>query len=357
MKRVLPLLIASRLLAYFLPLLLSPAPDPGFNRWDAPHYLYIAQHWYAGSGDPANFIVFPPLFPLSIRLISLIVSDYEVAALLLSNILFVLGGIVFYKLVSKVYSRHIATLATIFLGIFPTSYFFSAPYTESLFILLSTGVFFLVHKKQWLWASVIASLAMLTRHIGILLIIPIIYEWLHQTSPRLRPARKTLLGFLKIILPFLVAISSYLEINFLVLGNPLAFQSILQNHWQKGFAFPWESLVGSLKNAIVYPPNDYSVSVGIWESVPAIFAILLIPSAYKYLKTSWAHYYTAYTLFILSTNFLLSTPRYLLSNIPMFVVLAFILQKRKVMFSVWIFISTSLLSYFAIRFASGPWAF
>ncbi|MCW4031638.1 MAG: hypothetical protein NWE80_04665, partial [Candidatus Bathyarchaeota archaeon] len=41
-----------------------------FSKWDSPHYMYIAQNGYVNEGDPANFIVFFPLYPLLVRLIT-----------------------------------------------------------------------------------------------------------------------------------------------------------------------------------------------------------------------------------------------------------------------------------------------
>ncbi len=347
MKKILAILVVSRLITYALPFLFTQAPDPSFNRWDAPHYLYIAQYWYAKSGDEANFIVFPPLYPILLSLTSRIPLT---SPILFSNFLFILGGLLFYKVVALYYKKNIAFWATIFLCIFPTSYFFSAPYTESLFLLLSAGVFYLIYKKMWFTSAILASMAMLTRTIGLLLFIPIVYEVL-QLKPK-----KYLLIF-AIGTPFFIATCFYLLINYLVLGDPLAFGSILQNHWQKTFAFPWDSLIGSWKNAFIFPLTDYSLIVGVWEAIPATFGILLIPTAFKYLKKSWALYYSAYILFITSTNFLLSTPRYLLLNIPIFVILAFVFQKHKKLRLAWIFVSSALLTYFAILFVSGQWAF
>lgn len=153
------------------------------------------------------------------------------------------------------------------------------------------------------------------------------------------------------------AIGTYLIINYQVLGDPLAFNTILREHWFKTPTPFWKSIWGSWHAAIAWPPTNFSVMIGLAEALPATLAILLIPFVYKLKKFGWFLFYSVYVIFISSTSFLLSTPRYLLIAFPLFVVLARLTAKYKWSFYLWMAFSVSLLSFFSMQFISGQWAF
>ncbi len=64
-----------------------------------------------------------------------------------------------------------AMRTTLYLGLFPMSVFLSAVYTESLFLALCIGAFFLAERGHWTWASVAAGGTMLTRSIGLAVVV------------------------------------------------------------------------------------------------------------------------------------------------------------------------------------------
>jgi len=320
-----------------------------WNRWDAPHFLYIAENGYTNVGDPANFIVFPPLFPLTVKLLTLITRNYVWSAIILANIFFVAGAVVFYHLVAKIWHKDVAQKALFLLLIFPTSYFFSAPYTESLFFFLSITSFYLAYKKLWLWAGILAGLSFLTRHPGIFLLPALWIYWYHSD--------KKIKNLLFITVPFLLCVSMYLFINWKVYGHPFMFRYILENHWQKRFALPWISLQSSWRVALG-KMDEYAIQVGWWEAIPATLGFLGIPIVVKFLKKPhWNIWYILTILFITSTSFLLSTSRYLVSVIPLFVFLGIISHKSKIIYYILSFVFAGLLTYFSMRFVSGMWAF
>ena len=59
----------------------------------------------------------------------------------------------------------------IYLGLFPMSVFLGAVYTESLFLALCIGAFFLAERGHWTWASIAAGGTMLTRSIGVAVVV------------------------------------------------------------------------------------------------------------------------------------------------------------------------------------------
>lgn len=322
------------------------------GNWDGGHYIYISQHGYTNIGDEANFIVFLPLYPALLAAVNLLAGNSLLGSILISNILFIFAGIVFYKLLRRKYSEKFSAFVVILMAIFPTSYFFSSSYPESLFVLLFCLSFYLFDKNFTALSGLAASLATLTRPFGILIWPALALESLKSKN---KMAKIAILGVFAIL-----SVSIYLIINRLVYGDFLAFQKILRDHWQKSFAFPWQGIYQSWRVAILYGQMDnYKIMVGWWEAVSSTLAWVFVPlSFYKKfkIKLSWSIYYLLGVVFFTSTGFILSAPRYLLSLPPFFLILASIL-KSKLAKTVWIIISVILLFYLTSIAVKGQWAF
>lgn len=352
-------LFLSRVILYILPwiaiiILLPDRNLPTFaqylnswSHWDAPHYFYIAQNGYTNSGDPANFIVFLPLFPVAIAALTLFIKNALLSSLLLSNLFFILGGVLFYKLVSIDFPEKISKRATIILALFPTAYFFSAPYPESLFLLLTVASFYFARRERWKLGGIFAGLATITRPFGILIAPSIIFEYL--TSKK-----KNFIDFLSLIIPTGLGIGLYLLINFIIFKNPLEFQKILSENWSKHFALPTTGLLYAWKTAISSDISQYSITVGWAEALTTTIALILIPFAFKFLRRSMAVYYTLSVILFSSTSFILSSPRYLLSIPPFFILLSLITKRLS---KIWQFISIGLLLILTISYTLGYWSF
>jgi len=154
-----------------------------WNLWDGPHYLSIAEHGYQTVGDARNFIVFFPFYPALIKLGSLITGSLVWSALVITNLASVAGLYLFYKLASLELDKATARRALWALMLFPTAYFFSAVYTESLFLLLVVGSFYAARRDKWMWASLLGGLAALTRLTGVLLLPALLVEFIHFIPP------------------------------------------------------------------------------------------------------------------------------------------------------------------------------
>src|SRR4029450_3310802 len=49
------------------------------NRWDAPHFQYIAEHWYGSEGTDRLMFGFLPFYPVTIYVLHLLVPSSLVA--------------------------------------------------------------------------------------------------------------------------------------------------------------------------------------------------------------------------------------------------------------------------------------
>src|SRR5665213_2518691 len=143
-----------------------------WRRWDAEHYLYIAKFGY--SGTEAAFF---PLYPLLLRIAAALTGSQLSAGLIISNAASFLAMLYLYKLIEHEYNRHVAQRATFYVSIFPTAIFFSAVYSESLFLFLTVASFYYVRERRWVLAGAFGFLAALTRSEGVLLAAPLFIEW------------------------------------------------------------------------------------------------------------------------------------------------------------------------------------
>ena len=187
---------------------------------DCSWYLEIADQGYdqiAHSDPRPHNWVFFPLFPLLERALAPLLGNSFRAGVLLANLSFLGALLVIHRLaIESGYSAAESSRALWFLCIFPTSYFFLAPLTESLFLLLVSAAFLLVQRRQPIAGAVLFSLATATRPVG-LIMLPAFALWLWEQQ-RTFTIRQ---GLALITAPLGgVLYSAYLQ---QITGNPLAF--------------------------------------------------------------------------------------------------------------------------------------
>jgi len=353
------IIIALKLFSFTLALLFGLVLNqPGgiislWNRWDAPHYVEIARNGYTSVGEGRYFIVFMPLFPFLIRLLTFITGNFEVSALLISNSASLLAGFFLYKLTKIDYSHSTALKSVFYFSIFPTSYFLIAGYTESLFLFLTIGCFYYARKGNWLSAGVMGMFASATRITGLVLIPSLIYEYRLKESKTKSKSVKDIFFISVISFGFIF----YLIVNYIVFGNVFMFVEMQREHWFKYLAPPWEGLLGALWS-ISGREAVQKVLVGAAEVVFGLFGLGCIIYA---LITKFRFSYTIYMLLtwltVASTSFWLSMPRYTLSLFPIFIMLAIFGDKREEVHYVMSIAFLLFLSFFLFLFTQGYWAF
>jgi hypothetical protein len=215
-----------------------------WKRHDADWYLAIAQYGYTRPEQTAFF----PLYPLLIKLCSpFTFFNWPLAALLVSN-LALLGAFCALALlaVHEQPNEPRASAATIrALIAYPLAFFFFAPYTESVFLLLAVLALLAARRGWWRAAPFAAFLAGLTRPVGIVLILPLLVEFGSQRGWWRRPWRippllgpNGLLAALPTLLAVPAAVAVYAGYCALRFGNPLEFGSV-ETFWGRSFEAPW----------------------------------------------------------------------------------------------------------------------
>jgi hypothetical protein len=141
---------------------------PGAALWarvDSGWYLEIARHGYGS--DPQHLAAFFPLYPGLVAVLGRALGDFVLAGVLVSLVSGAIAFELLWRLALPRISASGATRAVLYLALFPMTVFLGAVYTESLFLVLCVGAFFLAERDHWAWAAVAAGGAMLTRSVGI----------------------------------------------------------------------------------------------------------------------------------------------------------------------------------------------
>src|SRR3954469_19395075 len=145
-------------------------------RWDSVYYLQIARDGYTQLKQAGFF----PFYPLLMSVLDEVTRSTVVAGVLISLAAFTAALVVFERLaVLETGSAPVARRAVWLLALFPASLFFSAVYTEALFLLLSVGSFYAARRGHWAWAGVLGGAAAATRNVGVMLLVPLALLYLY----------------------------------------------------------------------------------------------------------------------------------------------------------------------------------
>lgn len=155
---------------------------PGFGdalaglvrQYDASWYATIAERGYdAGPFDASvqhNWAFFP-LHPLLWRAAASVTGEFALTGIALANLCFLIALIVVHRLALALdFDIATADRSVLALALFPASYFFALPWTESLFLLLSASSFLAALRERWWIAGLFAALASITRVSGLFLL-------------------------------------------------------------------------------------------------------------------------------------------------------------------------------------------
>lgn len=139
-------------------------------RWDSIHYLQIAAHGYT---TPVG-TVFYPLYPVLMHVLALGIGSEAVAGVVVSLGSLLLALVLLARLTELERGARAAQTTVVLVCFAPLSFFFSAVYTESLFLALSVGAVYAARTDRWRLAVGLASLAAVTRVTGVVLAIPLL---------------------------------------------------------------------------------------------------------------------------------------------------------------------------------------
>jgi hypothetical protein len=305
---------------------------------DSQHYLNIAEYGYVSTGDDRLLIVFFPLYPLVLRLFNFIFQNYLVSGLFVSNLCWVFAAYLLYELALMDTDRKGALRALKYLCILPASFLFSAPLSDSLFLLLSVACIYAVRKNIYPLAGVIGFLAAFTRMPGILLFAPACFE-LVGTIIRERPThlrdtrwRWRMTGNALSLLFIPAGLLLYLYVNYHVTGNATMFLIYQSENWHQQLGWFFATMATVVNSATGSFSDNLNMLWGLWiPNILFLFASLgIVIAAQHKLRASNVAYFIAYYGVCMGATWLLSAPRYLTAAFPLALALGAITEKKSV---------------------------
>jgi hypothetical protein len=312
---------------------------------DTPHYLYLAEHGYQGSGEKANLIVFYPLYPGVIWLVKLFCGSYVTAGLLISWACWGAACVSMLELASQRYDRSRAALAALLLALYPFSFFSMGVFTESLFLLLCTQCLLRIERRQWIAVGVLGCRAALCRTQGILLILPAVYAWLLARKEKDQGCK----GLFLLLVP--AGFSGYLLLNKLVAGSWTAYYGYQSAApWYQSTKWITANLIQHFEMAHQYPglaPFIYAPDLVAYFTTMALLFYGLFSGAPSYILL----YGGAYLGMCYLSGNLISGPRYLFACLPLFLLLA--RPKNRVWQSIVPVVSALLLFCYSVYYMQG----
>jgi hypothetical protein len=317
-----------------------------WQRWDTLHYQAIALRGYEAF-DTALFT--PPLFPfLMNRLAYIFGGDTLASGLFISGLAFLACLLAIYQIARYEYNdESLAFRAALFLAIFPTAFFLSAAYSESLFLAGAMLSLYSARKARWIAAGLWGTLAALTRITGPLLIIPLTYAAWQARSNR---------EWWTWLAPLITGLGAVIFPSYVWFGLRQSPASILIASATRGgmLTIPGWNLIEAASRIL----HGQLVEENLIELVFTVIFIFLTIFIWKKLPRLYGVYSVALMLLFVarlgSPQPLVSMARYVLEIFPAFLLLA--VWSR----SVWVnrlvlYLSLLGLLFFSAQFAIWGW--
>ena len=303
-----------------------------WQRWDACWYLRIATFGYE-PGEPGT--AFFPLFPTSIRLLGpLLGGNLALAALVVSALGYIAAMAILHAMVRADFDRRTADRSILYISVFPTAFFFFAPFTESVFLALVLAAIYGVRTRRYGYAVLAALLAGLTRPQGVLLAIPLAWEafLVLRANGYARGQRQALASAVAAACAPIVGFLSFVGYTSTAAG--LSPADAEKQHWGYSMAAPWDVLSYAWR-WMLDPANAAFANIqaltGFHLVMIAIFLALFAVGLRK-LPATYS-LYVAPQLFLITAGGpatpLASASRYMLAMFPIFVVLGLLGRRRR----------------------------
>lgn len=333
-------------------------------RWDSEWYLLIADEGYdvgdrlQGLGvayERSAAAGFLPLYPMMTRALAVLVGGVAAGALI-SNICLVLALLLLDRLlrleVGGATGETAGLVACAAVLLHPSSLFLSAVYPEALFLALSVACFYLARTGRFAGAGICGGLATLTRPFGVLLLLPLVWEWWAWRSDAeddvTRRAR-TWSGAWVLLVP--ASMTAYMFFCRTVFGDPMALLH-RQERWRGGLSGPWSAFVRWWEAG----PTAHGTHGSTVELIVALVSIAMLAVIIRRLRPSYSLYTVAAVLLALGST-LWSYSRLALTLFPFFMLIGIAwAEGRRFLPTVYAFVGGSLGALLMALFANWWWA-
>ena len=342
---------------------LPRAPDPGgwrdvsphawvnaWARWDARWYVSIVEEGYSFRPGEQSNIAFSPLLPSLMKVGGIVfgtggADGWVLVGVLVSNVALVAALIHLVGLVRLEVDDATAARAALYLLVFPTTLFLSGVYPESLFLALAAAAFYHARRERWWLVGALAGLAALARPHGVLIVLPLGFEYLARRRFDVRALRPDILALG--LGP--VALAGWLIYLYRLADGSWSFLTVYAA-WDRKLTPPWQVLQAYVSGVLANQLDHYALV----DVVFTLVFLVLVAASWWRLRPSLALFAGVFFLVPASSGNLVSFMRYGLVLFPAFIVLA-IVGRRPAFHQTYLIIATSLASLFMAAFALGYW--
>jgi hypothetical protein len=282
-----------------------------WGQWDTGWYLDIAQNWYSLTTPYRHYsnYAFFPLYPTLMRLLGGVLGSHYYAGLIISNAALIGAAVLLYRLVLLDHDREVALGSVKYLFIWPTSFILSGVLSESLYLVLVLGCFYLARQGRWIRVGITGFFLSLTRVIGVCVGLPLFYEYMKEKRFRVKNIRMDILTLALLPLGLLV----FCIYNYALTGDFLAFVHI-QSAWGRHYVDPFNILVIGMLGGV----KGSGGIVAAWFT-----GLTLLALAVFYRRVPLSHMlFCLISIFIPLTSGLMSMPRFLVVLFPLFILFA-----------------------------------
>jgi hypothetical protein len=286
--------------------------------WDSGWYLRIAESGYQSfpitliKSHMTNFAFFP-LYPYLMKFAGFFLHNNYLAGVLISNASLIIGAVYLYKLVNLKEDDVTALRSVKYLFLFPTAFILSGIFAEPLLLAITVACFYYAKKRNWMIVGILGFFSSLTKALGILIFLPICYEYLSSINFKISKIKINAI-FLLLIPSGLLLWSVY---NFHLTGDFLAFRHA-ESAWGRDLTNPLQPIISGV--------TDLSITMKLATYFVIFCFILLI---YYYNKIGFSHFLLGfYTIVVpllsegIAWSSRVSMPRYILVVFPLYIILA-----------------------------------
>lgn len=211
-------------------------------RWDSGWYFNLVVNGLNFTEGQSNLAFFP-LYPYLIRASNFFLLDFRehrttftILGILISNLAFIGALLVLRKILLRSGFTEIFSQGVIWLLLLhPFGFYFSAVYTEGLFLFLVMATMWFCLEQKWLLVAITAALLTISRPLAQFIVIPIAISYLVQNKGRIR--WRDVISFAIVPLVFI----GYAVALYLVSGDWLMLLNSHQD-WGHAYSDPWSVL-------------------------------------------------------------------------------------------------------------------
>ncbi len=298
-----------------------------YYRSDVAHYMGIARDWYVQEGNERFRLVFLPLYPLTIRLMTWH-GDYFWGAFAAAQLFSLLCLPAAYELFRLDNDRASAMAVARLLFLLPGAAFLRVPMSEGLFLFLTILAVYWARRRRFLWAGLFTALSAFTRSLGVLLLGLLFLEMLDVFVDTVRRDRRAALrllpGYVGCLLLGCCGTLGYLVINWQTSGSPFTFLTYQRENWNQQFGLFFNTFSYQAEYALRYfSAHDLEsvVSLSLPNLLCCFGALCLLYADREQMRVSYLLWALIYFAASIGATWLLSGPRYLAMLFPLALVL------------------------------------